>query len=137
MSIDSGQVIPLIVIGGSMIAGLVAIFGWIIVSTNRTSEREKSRREIAAYVAEGTISADDAAKLLAENSAACEREKTKRDLASYVAEGYITPDDAEQILAADKPAREKTEAWTCGTRRPRSAGARRTKSAAATEVAGA
>jgi len=32
----------------------------------QTRERERSRREIAAYVAEGTISADDAAKLLAE-----------------------------------------------------------------------
>lgn len=47
------------------------IGGWIIYSlidavrtTRQAKYREESRREIAAYVAEGSMSAEDAAKLL-------------------------------------------------------------------------
>jgi hypothetical protein len=51
----------------SVVGGVFAL--WIVMATlhaivKRTS-LEKSRREIAAYVAEGSITPDDAAKLLA------------------------------------------------------------------------
>jgi len=60
-----------------MFVGVVLGLGFItflilaVVLDNRrkvtqTREREQSRREIAAYVAEGSISADDAAKLMAD-----------------------------------------------------------------------
>ena len=43
----------------------------------QTRAREESRREIAAYVAEGTISPDDAAKLLAAGGSIGDRIKEK------------------------------------------------------------
>jgi len=56
-----------------VVLGLAFII-WMILAVvldnrrkvTQTREREQSRREIAAYVAEGSISADDAAKLMAD-----------------------------------------------------------------------
>ena len=65
--------IPLKVIatvgGMSLGAMFIAFLGLVVWLEERrkvtqTRERELSRREIAAYVAEGSISADDASKLL-------------------------------------------------------------------------
>lgn len=48
------------------IAGLFALSGLCktIMSITRTSARERTRREIAAYVAEGTITPEQAERLL-------------------------------------------------------------------------
>ncbi len=49
------------------VGGLIAFFGIFfgsITSATRTKEREKSRREIAAYIAEGSISAEDGERLM-------------------------------------------------------------------------
>jgi hypothetical protein len=54
-----------IAVGGSMMIAIVAIIVGAMRKTMTARAREESRREIAAYVAEGSISADDAAKLLA------------------------------------------------------------------------
>jgi hypothetical protein len=61
-----------VLIGALILLGAVIFFGfitaWVVidarVKTARTREREESRREIAAYVAEGSITPEDAAKLL-------------------------------------------------------------------------
>ena len=53
-----------LVIGGPMLLGLV---GMIVSAVRRSAEsraREESRREIAAYVAEGTMSVADAERLM-------------------------------------------------------------------------
>jgi len=50
------------------VAGVTCVVGMVASAMRRvmtTRAREESRREIAAYVAEGSISPDDAAKLLA------------------------------------------------------------------------
>lgn len=63
------DVFGLLIAGFAVFAAFVLIMTAIIVDTFRktaqTRAREQSRREIAAYVAEGSITADDAAKLLA------------------------------------------------------------------------
>ncbi|MBM90761.1 MAG: hypothetical protein CMJ35_04000 [Phycisphaerae bacterium] len=49
------------------IGGLIALFGIFfgsITKATHVKEREKSRREIAAYIAEGSISAEDGERLL-------------------------------------------------------------------------
>ncbi|MBX3359264.1 MAG: hypothetical protein KF745_12655 [Phycisphaeraceae bacterium] len=51
-------------IGGVVAVVLVGIITDAITKVTRTRTREESRREIAAYVAEGSISADEGAKLL-------------------------------------------------------------------------
>jgi len=61
-------------IGGLSLGALFILFlGVVVVLEERrkmaqTRERELSRREIAAYVAEGSISANDAAKILSDKS---------------------------------------------------------------------
>ncbi|MBX3359263.1 MAG: hypothetical protein KF745_12650 [Phycisphaeraceae bacterium] len=58
--------------GGLFIAGLW-IVGSTIRSIARTRAREQSRREIAAYVAEGSMSAEDAERILYAGSPSWER----------------------------------------------------------------
>jgi hypothetical protein len=43
---------------------IVAIIAWAAVATAHVLAREKTRRELMAYVAEGTISPQDAARLI-------------------------------------------------------------------------
>ena len=54
------------VVGGviAIVAIVFGIVGSAVSSVYKTSERERSRREIAAYVAEGSIDPDKAAELL-------------------------------------------------------------------------
>lgn len=49
------------------VGGLIALFGIFfgsLVSATKAKEREKSRREIAAYIAEGSMSPEDGERLL-------------------------------------------------------------------------
>lgn len=57
---DTGEIIYL----GMLVAGMVWIVASYTSSIAKTKAREESRREIAAYVAEGTISPDDAVRLI-------------------------------------------------------------------------
>ena len=59
-----GVMIPVIAIGGGLCVGMVSIVAKAIRRTAESRHREESRREIAAYVAEGTMSPDDAYKIL-------------------------------------------------------------------------
>ncbi len=64
LAIIDGDIIPIIAIS---IGGAVAIVGIIfgcIKSVLRTRSIEQTKREVAAYVAEGSISPDDAFKIL-------------------------------------------------------------------------
>lgn len=54
-----------VLFGGAMLIGLVAVVVDAIRKVASVRAREASRREIAAYVAEGSMTADDGAKLLA------------------------------------------------------------------------
>jgi hypothetical protein len=56
--------IPIIAVTGGLFVGMVSIIAKAIRRTAESRHREESRREIAAYVAEGSISPDDAYKLL-------------------------------------------------------------------------
>jgi hypothetical protein len=63
-------VIITIIFGGAFSVAIVAIIAEAIRKTVQSRAKEESRREIAAYVAEGSISPDDAVRLLqAEHSA--------------------------------------------------------------------
>ncbi len=59
-----GDDIAAVAIVGGLVLALVGMISRGIRSHAREKEREQSRREIAAYVAEGTMSAEDGAKLL-------------------------------------------------------------------------
>jgi hypothetical protein len=59
-------VIPIVAVGGSMVVAIIAVVASAVRRSIEARAFEQSRREIAAYVAEGSITPDDAAKLLAE-----------------------------------------------------------------------
>jgi len=64
LTIEEEHLKAIAIIGGLTVA-IVAIISGAIRNTLTTKAREQSRREIAAYVAEGSITPDDAIKLLA------------------------------------------------------------------------
>mgnify|MGYP001488369567 CR=1 FL=1 len=64
VGIESGALVALIAVVGTMLIVLISILASAINTHTKTREFERSRREIAAYVAEGSISPDDAAKML-------------------------------------------------------------------------
>jgi len=59
-----------------------------------TRAREQTKREIAAYVAEGSISPQDAAKMLMSSSEAASQ------IADGVAWGTVKPEKAEMLIRA-------------------------------------
>jgi len=61
---DPEMIIPIILF---VIMGVVAIIGivfGVVSSTLGTKERERSRREIAAYIAEGSMTPEDGERLI-------------------------------------------------------------------------
>lgn len=58
------ELIPLVAIGGGLLVAVVAIVSGVVARVSRTRAREATKREVAAYVAEGSISPDDAEKLI-------------------------------------------------------------------------
>jgi|JRYH01.1.fsa_nt_gb hypothetical protein len=59
-----GELIPVIAMAiGGGIAVIAIIFG-TVKQMVQTAEREKSRREIAAYIAEGSITPEDGERLM-------------------------------------------------------------------------
>jgi hypothetical protein len=66
-----------VLIGAPFVVAIVAIVTEAVQKMQRTKAREESRREIAAYVAEGSISPDDAAKILAAGGSLKDKIKEK------------------------------------------------------------
>ncbi len=85
----------LAIIFGSMVVVFVV---WIIFYTwqnvTQTKQRERTRREIAAYVAEGSIAPEDAGILLGLSPT------VEASLASAISEGNLEADDVEKIVRA-------------------------------------
>jgi hypothetical protein len=62
--LQSGEFIPLVAITLGCLAGMLGIIGGTVCSVVRSRAREQTKREIAAYVAEGTIDPDKAVAML-------------------------------------------------------------------------
>lgn len=61
---DFDLLIPIIAIVGGLLIAAIAIIAGVMHSVTQRRQFEQSRREIAAYVAEGSIKPEDAQKLL-------------------------------------------------------------------------
>ncbi len=62
---DVGDIVPIVALS---VGGLVALTAIVVTSLRwwlESKERERSRREIAAYVAEGSISPEEGERLIA------------------------------------------------------------------------
>jgi hypothetical protein len=68
MSPTPAELIPIIAIAGGLGIAALAIIAGLIKTTSHRRHFEESRREIAAYVAEGSITPDDAQRLLTTES---------------------------------------------------------------------
>ena len=56
--------VPIVAIVGFFLAAMVCTIAGCVAGVRSRRHIEESRREIAAYVAEGTMTADDAERLL-------------------------------------------------------------------------
>lgn len=74
---QESAMVAMIAIGGGLTVAVVGIVAGAVQKTYTTKQREQSRREIAAYVAEGTISPDDAAKILSAGGSLGDKLKQK------------------------------------------------------------
>lgn len=59
-----GMSIPIIAITGGLFVAVISIISKSVSKVRITKAREESRREIAAYVAEGSITPDDAIRMM-------------------------------------------------------------------------
>ena len=62
--VNRGLLIPVIAITMGCAIGMIAIIATALTRTTVSRHREQTRREVAAYVAEGTISPQDAVAML-------------------------------------------------------------------------
>ena len=60
----SGELIALIAVGGGILMAIVSVIGCSIARVARTNQVEKTRREIAAYVAEGSITPEEGQRMM-------------------------------------------------------------------------
>jgi hypothetical protein len=63
-TLAGGEEITMLAIGGGLMIAIISIIMGTVKSTTRTKEREQSRREIAAYIAEGSMTPEDGRKLM-------------------------------------------------------------------------
>lgn len=70
------EIMAIVIVGavGVVMIVLASIAGGVIQSVLKTREKERTRREIAAYVAEGSMTSDEGAKLMDAGRPAWERE---------------------------------------------------------------
>lgn len=88
--IEESELIIMTVVTGAVV--LVFTIGCVrrILETNA---RERTKREVAAYVAEGSIQVDDAARLLATGT-----NEAEKKILDGVAWGTVNPEKAGQLI---------------------------------------
>jgi hypothetical protein len=69
-ALESGDAIPIIAISGGLLVALIGIIGATIRGTLGTRAREQTKRELAAYIAEGTMRPEDAERILTSDARA-------------------------------------------------------------------
>lgn len=62
--LDKDTLIPVLAIGGGLCIGAIWIIMGTVHSMVTATQREKTKRELAAYVAEGTLDADKAVAMI-------------------------------------------------------------------------
>lgn len=89
-SIEESELIVLTIIIGAVVVLFTVSSIRKVLETNA---RERTKREVAAYVAEGSIQPDDAARLLATGM-----NEAEKKILDAVAWGAVNPDKAGQLI---------------------------------------
>lgn len=90
----SRDIIPVIAIGGGLLFAGSIVFMNVVKSIAVNRSREATKREVAAYVAEGSINPDDAVRMLVAGTGSEAREI----IAKRAADGVISPKKADQLI---------------------------------------
>lgn len=88
------DIIPVIAIVGGMLFAATVIFLNVVKSISVNRARETTKREVAAYVAEGSINPEDAVRMLVAGTGSEAREI----IAKRAADGVISPKKADQLI---------------------------------------
>jgi hypothetical protein len=63
-SLDLGKLVPIVAIVGGLSIAMISIVTGCVTAIARARLREQSRREIAAYIAEGTMTPEQGERIL-------------------------------------------------------------------------
>ena len=88
------DIVPVIAIGGGLLFAGSIVFMTVVKSISVNKAREATQREVAAYVAEGSINPDDAVRMLTAGTGSEAREI----IAKRAADGIISPKKADQLI---------------------------------------
>jgi hypothetical protein len=102
------NLIPIVAVAGSTIVMVVWIIGWSVKRSVQAKAFEQSRREIAAYIAEGSMNAQDGATLLAVQSNPRKPQDAAKRLAQHVALGMVNKKEAKALAEAREGVSEET-----------------------------
>lgn len=75
-AVDSGEWLGVVAVGGGLCVGVVAIITDAVRKVIQTKHREETKREVAAYVAEGTMKPEDAERIVKADLAASQKGET-------------------------------------------------------------
>ncbi|MCC7388965.1 MAG: hypothetical protein IT431_09370 [Phycisphaerales bacterium] len=64
LAMDDSLIVPVLAIGLSFLVALVAIIFGVVKSIMETKAREETKRELAAYIAEGSMTPEDAERIV-------------------------------------------------------------------------
>lgn len=64
MLLDAEDIVKVVLFGGLAVVGVIAVSFGITANVVNTRARERTKRELAAYVAEGSITPADAERII-------------------------------------------------------------------------
>ncbi|GAB5496591.1 MAG: hypothetical protein Phyf2KO_16710 [Phycisphaerales bacterium] len=90
----AGEIKLVMVLGGGLLFATVVVITGMLKSVLGTRAREATKREMAAYVAEGSVKPEDAIRMLTAGNGtdACEI------IAKRAADGWISAKKADQLI---------------------------------------
>lgn len=61
---EAREIIPLVAIGGGLAFALIIVLSGMVSAHFKTRQQEQTKREIAAYIAEGSMTPDEGERII-------------------------------------------------------------------------
>lgn len=91
---------PVLIFGMCAVVGVIVYIARSMREVRIAREREQTKREVAAYVAEGSIRPEDAAAILNAGVGPTPPSDAEHQIASAVKWGTVSPDKAATLIQA-------------------------------------
>ncbi len=88
--------IAIVCVGGGFLVAIVGVVAWAVKEHLSASQREQTKREVAAYVAEGSMTPEDGQRLVGGGS----RGDFESKIGNAVSWGMISASKAERLIKA-------------------------------------